>query len=49
MGIFNQQPNYNQSLTKRKRGPQGPPGATGASGTGFKLAPDGNYDLVNKI
>jgi len=51
MGIFNQQPNYNQSLTKRKRGPQGPPGppgATGASGTGCRLTADGNYDMVNK-
>ena len=33
MGIFNQQPNYNQSFTKRKRGPPGPPGPTGAAGT----------------
>ena len=38
MGIFNQQPNYNQSFTKGKRriaGPQGPPdpaGPTGAQG-----------------
>ena len=32
MGIFNQQPNYNQSYTKEKRGitgPQGPPGPPG--------------------
>ena len=51
MGIFNQQPNYNQSFTIGKRGPPGPPGppgATGASGTGFKLTADGNYDMVNK-
>ena len=51
MGIFNQQPNYNQSFTIGKRSPQGPPGppgATGASGTGFKLTADGNYDMVNK-
>ena len=57
MGIFNQQPNYNKSFTKGKRGvtgPPGPPGATvargptGASGTGFNLTADGNYYLVNK-
>ena len=54
MGIFNQQPNYNQSFTKGKRGitgPQGPPdppGPAGASGTGFNLTADGNYDMVNK-
>ena len=51
MGIFNQQPSYNQSFTIGKRGPQGPPGtpgATGASSTGFKLTADGNYDMVNK-
>ena len=35
MGIFNQQPNYNQSYSKEKRGitgPQGPPGPPGPSG-----------------
>ena len=60
MGIFNQQPNYNQSFTKGKRGttgPPGPPGATGprgatgahgAPGTGFNHTADGNYDMVNK-
>ena len=35
MGIFNQQPNYNQSYSKGKRGitgPQGPPGPTGPKG-----------------
>ena len=35
MGIFNQQPNYNQSYSKGKRGitgPQGPPGPPGPSG-----------------
>ena len=35
MGIFNQQPNYNQSYSKGKRGitgPQGPPGPPGAQG-----------------
>ena len=34
MGIFNQQPNYNQSYSKEKRGitdPQGPPGPPGAA------------------
>ena len=35
MGIFNQQPNYNQSYSKGKRGitgPQGPPGPPGHAG-----------------
>ena len=35
MGIFNQQPYYNQSYSKGKRGitgPQGPPGPPGPSG-----------------
>ena len=35
MGIFNQQPNYNQSYSKGKRGitgPQGPPGPPGPAG-----------------
>ena len=35
MEIFNQQPNYNRSYSKRKRGitgPQGPPGPPGPSG-----------------
>ena len=35
MGIFNQQPNYNQSYSKGKRGitgPQGPPGPPGPKG-----------------
>ena len=35
MGIFNQQPNYNESYTKEKRGitgPQGPPGPPGPAG-----------------
>ena len=35
MGIFNQQPNYNQSYSKEKRGitgPQGPPGPPGVQG-----------------
>ena len=42
MGIFNQQPNYKQSLTKGIRG------APGAPGIGFNLTADGNYDMVNK-
>ena len=54
MGIFNQQPNSNQSYTKGKRGitgpqgPPGPPGPKGASGTGFNLTSDRNYDMQNK-
>ena len=35
MGIFNQQPNYNQSYSKGKRGitgPEGPPGPPGPAG-----------------
>ena len=54
MGIFNQQPNYNQSYTKGKRaitgpqGPPGPPGPTGPAGTGFNLTADGNYDMTSK-
>ena len=51
MGIFNQQPNYNQSYTTGKRGitgPQGPPGPKGDKGVGFNLTSDGNYDVVNK-
>ena len=44
MGIFNQQPNYNQSYSKGKpiRGIQGPPGI------GFNLTADGNYDMTSK-
>ena len=42
MGIFNQQPNYNQSKGKPIRGIQGPPGI------GFNLTSDGNYDMTNK-
>ena len=49
MGIFNQQPNYNQSSGKRGiTGPQGPPGPPGPAGTGFNLTSEGNYDLANK-
>ena len=32
MGIFNQQPNYNQSYSKEKRGITGPKGAQGIPG-----------------
>ena len=44
MGIFYQQPYYNQSYSKGKpiRGVQGPPGI------GFNLTSDGNYDMTNK-
>ena len=54
MGIFNQQPNYNQSYTIGKRGPQGPPGpagpagAQGIQGVGFKLTGNGDYDINGK-
>ena len=48
MGIFNQQPNYNQSSGKRGiTGPQGPPGPPGPADTGFNIT-EGNYDLANK-
>ena len=45
IGIFNQQPNYNQSFTKGKRGitgpqgPPGPPGPAGAQGIPGPVAP----------
>ena len=45
MGIFNQQPNYNQSYTKGKRGitgPQGPPGPPGPSGAQGNQGPKGD-------
>ena len=45
MGIFNQQPNYNQSYTKGKRGitgPQGPPGPPGPSGAQGNQVPKGD-------
>ena len=48
MGIFNQQPNYNQSYTTGKRGITGPQGPPGPKGVGFNLTSDGNYDVVNK-
>ena len=44
MGIFNQQPNYNQSYTKGKRGiigPQGPPGPQGPAGVAGPIGPRG--------
>ena len=42
MGIFNQQPNYNQSFTKPIRSVRGPPGI------GFNVTSDRNYDMSNK-
>ena len=42
MGIFNQQPNNNQSKGKPIQGIQGPPGI------GFNLTSDWNYDITNK-
>ena len=50
MGIFNQQPNYNQSYTTGKRGitgPQGPPGPKGDKGVGFNLTSDGKAWPLN--
>ena len=44
MGIFNQQPNYNQSYSKGKRGitgPQGPPGPPGPAGVAGPRGPRG--------
>ena len=44
MGIFNQQPNYNQSYTKEKHGitsPQGPPGPPGPAGAQDVPGPTG--------
>ena len=48
MGIFNQQPNSNQSYTKGKRGITGPQGPPGPAGVGFSLNSDGNYDIKTK-
>ena len=45
MGIFNQQPNYNQSYTKGQRGmtgPQGPPGQPGPKGDQGIQGPKGD-------
>ena len=49
MGIFNQQPNYNQSYSKGKRGitdPQGPPGPPSPAGAQGNQGPKG--DLGNQ-
>ena len=48
MGIFNQQPNYNQSYSKEKRGitgPQGPPGAPGPAGAQGNQGPKGDRGI----
>ena len=48
MGIFNQQPNYNQSYTKEKRGitgPQGPPGPSGPAGAQGNQGPKGDQGI----
>ena len=48
MGIFNQQPNYNQSYTKEKRGitgPQGPPGPPGPAGAQGNQGPKGDQSI----
>ena len=48
MGIFNQQPNYNQSYSKGKRGitgPQGPPGPPGPAGAQGNQGPKGEQGI----
>ena len=48
MGIFNQQPNYNQSYSKGKRGitgPQGPPGPPGPAGDQGIQGPKGDQGV----
>ena len=48
MGIFNQQPNYNQSYSKGKRGingPQGPPGPPGPAGAQGNQGPKGDQGI----
>ena len=51
MGIFNQQPNYNQSYSKGKRGitgpqgPPGPPGPPGPAGEQGKQGPKGDQGI----
>ena len=48
MGIFNQQPDYNQSYSKGKRGitgPQGPPGSPGPAGAQGKEGPKGDQGI----
>ena len=47
MGIFNQQPNYNQLFTKGKQGITGPQGPPGPPGPGFNLTSDGSYNIAN--
>ena len=42
MGVFNQQPNYNQSYTKEKRGITGPQGPTGPPGLSGPAGAQGN-------
>ncbi|CAH3163916.1 unnamed protein product, partial [Porites lobata] len=48
MGIFHQQPNYNQSYSKGKRGitgPQGPPGPPGPAGAQGNQGPKGEQGI----
>ena len=48
MGIFNQQPNYNQSYSKEKRGitgPQGPPVPPGPAGAQGNQGPKGDQGI----
>ena len=48
MGIFTQQPNYNQSYTKEKRGitgPQGHPGPPGPAGAQGNQCPKGDQGI----
>ena len=48
MGIFNQQPNYNQSYSKEKRGitgPQGPLGPPGPAGAQGNQGPKGDQGI----
>ena len=48
MGIFNQQPNYNQSYSIEKRwitGPQGPPGPPGPAGAQGNQGPKGEQGI----
>ena len=48
MGIFNQQPNYNQSYSKGKcgiTGPQGPPGPPGPAGAQGNQGPKGDQGI----
>ena len=48
MGIFNQQPYYNQSYSKEKRGitgPKGPPGPPGPAGAQGNQGPKGGQGI----